>query len=212
MIHDISGPMADLRRIAQKVADQGYLVALPDLYARGGKSKCLVGVFRAMLSGRGTAFDDIVALRAALAADPRCSGRTAITGFCLGGGFALLFAPREQFDVSAPFYPSNIIRGKLPKGFEELLERACPVVASFGGRDPLLGKNAGPVLERALARHEVPHDVKVYPDAGHAFANQFPEPVGTLARVAGFGYAHEAAEEAWERVFRFFEEHLLSSP
>ncbi|MGL6235150.1 MAG: dienelactone hydrolase family protein [Segniliparus sp.] len=211
MVHDAIGLGQDTRKLAQRVADQGYLVALPNLYARGGARKCLLSTMRAMLTGEGTAFDDIAAVREALVAQPGCNGRTAITGFCMGGGFALLFSPKQTFDVSAPFYPSAITRGKLPKGYEALLEHSCPVVASLGRRDPLLGKNAGPVLEQAFARHGVPHDVKVYEEAGHSFANQLPQPYGAMARVVGFGYSHESAEDSWRRVFNFFEEHLLPS-
>lgn len=211
MIHDALGLGQDARKLAQRVADQGYVVALPNLYARGGAGKCLLSTIRALLTGHGTAFDDIAAVREALVAQPGCNGRTAITGFCMGGGFALLFSPKQTFDVAAPFYPAAIVRGKLPKGYEEVLAHSCPVVASFGQRDHLLGKNAGTVLEQALARHEIPSDVKTYPGAGHSFANQFPQPFGALAKVTGFSYSHEAAEGAWQRVFSFFEKHLLAS-
>jgi carboxymethylenebutenolidase len=52
-------------------------------------------------------------------------------------------------------------------------------------------------------------DIKVYPDAGHSFANKLPgQP---LLRIAGFGYSDAATEDAYRRVFAFFEDHLTAS-
>jgi carboxymethylenebutenolidase len=56
------------------------------------------------------------------------------------------------------------------------------------------------------------HDVKVYPEAGHAFA--WPPDVSAvvqgLSRLVGMNAAHvpDAADDAWGRVDRFFAEHL----
>ena len=47
------------------------------------------------------------------------------------------------------------------------------MVASYGGRDRQL-VGAVPRLTAALEAHDVPHDVKVYPAAGHCFLNDAP--------------------------------------
>ena len=52
----------------------------------------------------------------------------------------------------------------------------------------------------------IPHDVKFYADAGHSFAN--PYPAAPLLRVVGFGYDQASTDDAWGRVFTFFDEHL----
>ncbi|MGV0800007.1 dienelactone hydrolase family protein, partial [Mycolicibacterium elephantis] len=57
-----------------------------------------------------------------------------------------------------------------------------------------------------VAAKNIPADIKVYPDAGHSFANKLPgQP---LMRITGFGYNEAATEDAWRRVFAFFAEHL----
>ncbi|MGH3630429.1 MAG: dienelactone hydrolase family protein [Sciscionella sp.] len=200
VIHDISGPNHDLRSITDRVAAAGYLCLAPDLYCRGGRAHCLTSVFRALLAGRGQAHEDIDAARHYLAAQPECTGKVGVIGFCMGGGFALV-AAAGGFDASAPFY------GMLPRD-RSVLQAACPVVASFGRRDPsLIG--AGDKLRRTLRDNQIPHDVKTYPKAGHSFANRLPlGPLQGLARIAGFGYHEESAEDAWRRVFGFFETHL----
>ncbi len=119
----------------------------------------------------------------------------------MGGGFALLAATRG-FDASAPNY------GPLPKDPADVLRGACPVVASFGARDPGL-PGAAARLERALGEAGVEHDVKAYPDAGHSFMNRHSAgPLAVLERVAGFHYHEPSAEDAWARILRFFDRHL----
>jgi carboxymethylenebutenolidase len=119
----------------------------------------------------------------------------------MGGGFALMLAPRG-FDVAAPNY------GPLPQDPEEVLRGACPVVASYGGRDRGL-QGAAARLETVLADLGVPHDVKEYPDAGHSFLNRHNAgPFGVLEKVAGLAYHHPSAEDAWARILRFLDTHL----
>ncbi len=85
----------------------------------------------------------------------------------MGGQFALILSPKG-FGASAPFYGTP-----LPKNLEETLGGACPIVASFGARDPI-GRGAPAKLNKAVAAHGIAADVKVYPNAGHSFANQLP--------------------------------------
>ena len=80
-----------------------------------------------------------------------------------------------------------------------------PGVASFGRRDPL-GIGATDLLRKIVDEKNIPADIKVYPDAGHSFANKLPgQP---LLRIAGCGYNEAATEDAWSRIFAFFGEHL----
>lgn len=200
VVHEIFGVEDDIRQIAERFATAGYVALVPDLYSRGGAVRCVKGVVRALRSGRGQAVDDLTSARRWLAARGDTTGRVGIAGFCLGGGFALLMAPRG-FDVAAPYY------GVLPED-ESAFDGSCPVVASFGGRDRALPGAAARLEEELAARH-VPHDVKEYPEAGHSFANRSPVALpGPLKRVAGVGYHHASAEDAWRRVFDFFAEHL----
>lgn len=199
VIHDAIGYAADKDAINERIAAAGYLALTPNLYARGGRARCITRVFRELLTQRGRALDDILAAREHLLGLPECSGPVGIAGFCMGGQFALILSPRG-FAASAPFYGTP-----LPRHLSETLNGACPIVASFGARDPL-GIGAGKRLRRAVERVGIAHDIKVYPHAGHSFANKLPgQP---LLRVAGFGYDEAATADAWARVFAFFGEHL----
>jgi len=202
VLHDVMGVHADVKRITDRFAAEGYLAIAPNLYSRGGFVRCIRTVFRQLLAGSGQAHDDVDAARALLTGRADCTGKVGVVGFCMGGGFALLAATRE-FDASAPYY------GQLPDPLS-ILDGACPVVASFGATDRLPGmRGATAKLASTLAGYDVPHDVKEYPGAGHSFANRIaPGPLNTLAKVARFGYHHEASEDAWRRVLAFFATHL----
>lgn len=199
VIHDAVGYDADKESINEHVAAAGYLALTPNLYACGGRARCITRVFRELLTQRGRALDDILAARDHLLAMPACSGAVGIAGFCMGGQFALIMAP-QGFAAAAPFYGVP-----LPRQLSETLEGACPIVASFGRRDPL-GLSAATKLRRVVEHKNIPHDIKVYPHAGHSFANKLPgQPV---LRVVGFGYNEAATADAWARVFAFFGEHM----
>ncbi|MFC0438517.1 dienelactone hydrolase family protein [Kutzneria buriramensis] len=197
VIHDALGFNDDVRQTAGRFATAGYVAIVPNLYARGGAIRCVRGIFKALSTGHGPAFEDIEAARQLIADRDDCTGRIGIVGFCMGGGFALLCAPRG-FQASAPYY------GVMPKDLA-MIDGACPVVASLGGKDFTL-KGAAATLEAALTERNIPHDVKEYPDAGHSFANRISP--AALVKVLGFGYHHESSEDAWRRVLTFFGEHL----
>jgi carboxymethylenebutenolidase len=202
VVHEAFGLNDDIRSHADRFATAGYLAVAPDLYTAGGAFRCLRATFRAMMAGRGPAFDDLEAARRLLLDRADCTGRVGIIGFCMGGGFALVAATRG-FDVSAPNYAA------VPDRAEEALRGSCPVVASYGRRDPAF-RGAAEKLDGALTALGVEHDVKEYDGAGHSFLNRhnMGQPLTALQRVAGLGYHHPSAEDAWRRILVFFDHHL----
>jgi carboxymethylenebutenolidase len=201
VIHDAIGYRPDKESINDRVARAGYLALTPNMYSRGGRIRCISRVMRELMTQRGRALDDILAARDHVKAMPQCSGQVGIAGFCMGGQFALLMSPKG-FGASAPFYGTP-----LPRNLDQTLDGACPIVASFGKRDPL-GKGAAERLRESTASNNITADIKEYPGAGHSFANELP--AQPLIRIAGFGHDREATEDAWRRVFAFFGEHLGS--
>jgi carboxymethylenebutenolidase len=203
VLHEAFGLNDDTRAQADRLAAAGYLAVAPNLFTAGGV-RCLRATFGAMLSGHGPAFGDIEATRAWLVGRADCTGRAGVIGFCLGGGFALA-AATTGFDASAPNY------GRLPKDAPAVLAGACPIVASYGGRDASL-RGAAATLETVLTDLGVEHDVTEYPGAGHSFLNQAAAgPLGALLKVVGVGHHRPSADDAWRRILAFFEAHLGSA-
>jgi carboxymethylenebutenolidase len=201
VIHEILGLNDDIRAKADEFAARGYLALAPDLFDGRFWIRCIRSAFSQLRAGRGPAFATLEAARAYLAGRPDCTGKTGVIGFCLGGGFALLCAPRPGFDVAAVNY------GEVPKDAESVLAGACPVVGSFGGRDPM-GTKHPERLRRALAVLEVPHDVEVYPGSGHRFMTEASGAGAVFAKIGKMSFQPEDAAAAWGRIFSFFGTYL----
>ena len=201
VIHEVFGLNADIRGKADRLAAEGYLALAPDLYAGGSWVRCVRGAFRQLHAGSGPAFEGIDSARELLAARVDCTGKTGVIGFCMGGAFALLCAPRGEFSAAAVNY------GEVPKDAERVLAGSCPVVASYGARDPM-GTSPPQRLEAALTALDVPHDVKVYPDAGHSFMSPKPPLLKPVTALARLDFKPEAAQDAWQRIFAFFGQYL----
>jgi carboxymethylenebutenolidase len=202
MLHEGWGIDDVLRRHAVRLASAGYLVYAPDLLGDGPWLRCVVSTFRAFQARAGKPFQLIDSCRQQLRADPDCTGKVGVIGFCMGGGFALLLSA-EGYDAASVNY------GMVPSDIDELAARAGPIVASYGGRD--WTAKSVPALREALRTHDVPHDVEVYPAAGHCFLNDKPN--GPLlfrpvAKLAHAGPEPMSAADAWRRIEAFFVEHL----
>jgi carboxymethylenebutenolidase len=204
VVQDVLGLTADLRQIADRLAETGYLALAPALYGgRGPKLRCVLRTLRAHSAGQGAAHDDLVAARDHLIGDARCTGKVGLVGFCMGAGFVLQLAPSGLFEATAPNY------GLLPKEIEALGE-SCPVVASFGANDRIVRRGTAAKLDAVLAAAGVPRDVKEYPNVGHSFMNDhgLPAPLRVIAGLVGIAYSEPEAEDAWRRMVAFFDEHL----
>ena len=205
VLHELFGLNDDIRRIARRFADNGYVALAPDLYSVGPRVRplCIRRTMQALRSGEGRAFADIETARAWLTArEDVDASRMAVAGFCMGGGFAILYASHAPVGVAADFY------GAVPRDVEEL-EGICPVFGGYGERDRVFVGQADR-LRGHLEQLGVEHEVNVFPGAGHSFMNRHGPVRSLLIRLSPMqaGYHEASAESAWTTMLDFFERNL----
>jgi carboxymethylenebutenolidase len=193
VIMHVWGVDTSIRDVVRRYAKAGFAAIAPDLYARfgapSGDGATDYTIFRAYAQrlDKKEWLGDVRAAAEWLAA--KFPGtKTAITGFCMGGGLALIAAVEEGnlFALVAPFY--GPIKDVDPAAIH------IPVCGSYGGRDT--GIPAEKVREFASAL-SVPNEIRIYDEAGHAFFDD--------QRAS---YVASAAAEAWKRTLACFEKYL----
>ncbi|HWT02064.1 MAG TPA: dienelactone hydrolase family protein [Pyrinomonadaceae bacterium] len=176
-----------VRDLCARYAKEGYTCVAPDLY-RGKITKDAEEASR-MMHELATE-DGMATISAALSAvrSKYNAERVGITGYCMGGSFALRAACElHELAAAAPFY------GDIP-GEKTLAQLTVPTLFIAGARDNWITPEKVNELKEAAHRHNLPVEVVTY-DADHAFFND------TRPEV----YNPEAAADAWRRVQNFFD-------
>ena len=190
VIQEYWGLNDHIKDIANRYAGEGFTAIAPDLY-RGriaADSSEASQMMHSLTSSDGLDTIKNAIDAAALAYDISHFG---ITGYCMGGTFALLAACElEGISAAAPFY------GDIPD--DDILKKlTTPTIFISGTRDGWITPEKVAQLEDAAERFELPvHSVKY--DADHAFFND------TRPEV----YNETAARDAWSLVVGFFNDKL----
>lgn len=193
VIHEAFGLTENIKRCAQRFAAAGYATLAVDLFAGRNTALCIFRTMRGLLSNP-LNHEGIHDLKATLdffaEQDYVDAERVGAVGYCMGGSLAVAWAcTDDRLQAIAPYYGMN------PKP-EEAMRRLCPVVGSYPGKD--FTTKSGQQLDILLDGYGVPHDIKIYPEGKHSFCND--DRKGS--------YNHDVAEDSWERVLAFFNEHI----
>lgn len=190
VIHEWWGLNDHIKDIANRYSREGFTAIAPDLY-RGKIAKDSDEASKMM---HGLSIDDgLDTIKNAIDAASLSLDLThfGITGYCMGGTFALSAACElEGVSAAAPFY------GDIPE--EEVLKKLrIPTIFISGTRDGWITPEKVALLEDTTERYELPvHSIKY--EADHAFFND------TRPEV----YDETAARDAWALVIAFFQDNL----
>ncbi|HEV7377700.1 MAG TPA: dienelactone hydrolase family protein [Pyrinomonadaceae bacterium] len=175
-----------------RYAKEGYISVAPDLY----RGKITTDAEEASRLMHGLAIEDgMETIKRTIEEVRRQFGveKIGITGYCMGGTFALHAACEiDTLAAAAPFY------GDIPEE-QTLAKLKVPTLFIAGARDAWINPEKVSGLKEAAHKYNLPVEVVSY-DADHAFFND------TRPEV----YNPEAAADAWQRVLGLFQERLRS--
>jgi len=207
LIPDVRGLYEHYRALARRFAGEGFFTFAIDLYSREGAPQLAdmdaVNCWIAQLPDPRVLADLGGAVRF-VAAQPQVDGRkVGITGYCMGGQYALLAAcsvPGLSACVSwygMLRYAENNER-KPASPLQVAPRLSCPFLGLYGEQDAIIPLADVEELRAILEREHKSFEIRTYPGAGHAFFNDTrPET-----------YRPTAAQDAWPRALAFLREHL----
>lgn len=212
VVHEIWGLTEQLKRVADRLAEQGYYALVPDLYStdkvtRRPSSQLEHELFsdnehvrynalpklRAMIAPTQTPQFTLMALSKLESCfeyvynQPLVHQKVGIVGFGMGGKYAFELALREaRLRGLVSFY------GHVPKVSVELRHIKCPVIAFYGQKEKSLMDELHEVTPH-MQQSGINFTPVVYKDVSHDFFND----------ANAFSYNQMASEDAWRRTLSF---------
>lgn len=207
VIPDVRGLSEHYRDIARRFAGEGFFALAVDLYSREGAPdlpdmEAIAAWIRQLPDPRVLA--DLGAAVGYLAARPEVrADRVGITGYCLGGQYALMAACTVP-GLAACVSWYGMLRyaehdERKPESPLQMAPRlTCPYLGLFGAEDALIPRADVEELRAILTRAGKTFTLHSYAGAGHAFFNDTRPDM----------YRPEAAADAWPRALAFLRTHL----
>jgi len=195
VIQEWWGLVPHIKDIADRFAAEGFVALAPDMYHGEVTSEPDLAGKLLMSMNLATAGKD---LSGAVDALQERTGRTKVgaTGFCMGGGLALMASCLRPYAISAvaPFYG-----GMRPDTVIEWDNLAAVVEGHYAETDRgTAAPEAVKELEATLRAKGKNATFHVYPGTQHAFFND------TRPEV----YDAEVSQVAWDRMLALFRAHL----
>jgi carboxymethylenebutenolidase len=194
VMHEWWGLNDWVKEQAGKLADQGYAALAIDLYR--GKVADNPDTAHQLMRGvpEDRAARDLHAAFEFLRSQPNVrKDRIGSIGWCMGGGYSLNLALNE------PALTAAVINyGHLATDPAALQKINAAILGNFGGQDKGIPPEDVKKFEETLKKQGKKVDVKIYPDAGHAFQNPNNKE----------GYRPEDTADAWQRTVAFLNDTL----
>jgi carboxymethylenebutenolidase len=194
LIHEWWGLNDNIRDNAKRFAKLGYVALAVDLY--DGKSSTTPGEARklatAVRQNVEEAFKNLKSALDYLKTQPSVdSNRLASIGWCFGGGWSYQMA-KNNLGTKASIIYYGFFNPK-----DDLSKMRATILGHFGENDRAIKVDSVQEFQVNLKTLSGNHEVYIYENAGHAFANE-----------GGSRYNQEAADLAWKRTVTFLEKNL----
>ncbi|MDE3224079.1 MAG: dienelactone hydrolase family protein [Nitrospirota bacterium] len=197
LLHEAWGLTAQIKDLGGRLAQEGYMVLIPNLYSRQGGMVTANAEIAQALAERVKEADLMQDLNSACeflnSRDHVIRNVHGVVGFGLGGSLAIRFAClRKRLRGAVAFYglPPN-----LPEGLRDL---ACPLLYHQAGADTQVPADSAERLKQAATAAGKQVDIRTYAGAPHAFMNE----------TRPDSYRPEAAHDAFETTIQFLKDHV----
>ena len=210
VVQEAFGLNQHIKDVAARLAGEGYVTLAPDLYYR--ESGAVVGydnLPEAIRLMSGLSDDKVVkdmgAAISYLQQQPAVrADRIGVTGFCMGGRITFLTAcVNPAVKAAVPFYGGGIgsvmqANERTPKAPLEYADTLTALLLLFfGENDPFIPLDEVEKIKGRLAALHKTAETIVYPGAPHGFFCNERD-----------SYRADASKDAWERLLKFFGQHL----
>lgn len=192
--HEWWGLNDDMRRIAERFAAEGFLAIALDFYQ--GKSTADPSEAMQLVMQMKTDYAVTVMKSAVeqLQSDPRCNGKIAITGFCLGGAMAIAaICNVEGIACAVPFYGLP-----MPKYLNWQNVRG-PILGHYAQTDGHVPAEKVQSVVEAAQKARVTFECHFY-SGSHGFMRKSDPSI----------FHPESADLAWTRTLAFLKNHAAS--
>jgi carboxymethylenebutenolidase len=195
MLHEWWGLRSDVVELADRLAEEGYVVFAPDLYRGQVTTQVPRALYWRLTTPQEQISADTDAAARYVASLPTVDAtRVASLGFCFGGQQSLLLGLRQPIELAA----TVMYYGSMVTDSAELapLAESAPLLGIFGADDTSIPLSEVEAFETALEGLAIEHEITVYPGVGHAFVH--PETID----------AGGAAADAWSQTITFLADNL----
>lgn len=189
------------RRVATRLAENGFLAAAPNLYHRRPDDEDRLELRKHI--------DDVETIADLNATVAYLQSQTSvradaigIIGHCMGGRTSFLgAATNPAFKCAVMLYGGGILEPRqntAPAPIMLTKNIRCALAGFFGREDQNPSPEHVAKISEELKKFEIRHDFRIYDGAGHAFQN-FSNPKS---------YREQQAEDAWSRLVPFLHAEL----
>ena len=198
MIHEWWGLNDNIKKMAETLAKEGYIVLAVDLY-NGKVANTAESAQNLVSKVRDNPSESINnlqhAVRYVASLENVNSSKIASLGWCFGGGQSLQLALNTEQEY--PLAATIIYYGNLVSDQESLSKIKWPVLGIFGDQDQSISVQSVKQFEDALNKNGITNEIYIYKGVGHAFANP-----------SGDNYAPQETQDAWQKTVSFLNKYL----